>query len=270
MSSVRILLLTGVATAALVAGARAADLPPILQHAPPVPVEAFGGWYLRGDIGMSNQNVDRAVFDFGTLPQPTQVRRLQAGFDSAPIFGLGLGYQFNSWLRGDITGEYRGKSSFSAYEIVTSGGATFSENNTAKKSEWVALANVYVDLGTWWCLTPFVGAGVGVSYNRISDFQDINVITNGHNFAPDAGKWNLAWALHAGVAYKVTPGFTVELAYRYLNLGDASTGGPITGWDGTYQGAGYRFYDIDSHDLKVGMRWMLNSPPVVAPLMTKG
>ena len=29
------------------------------------------------------------------------------------------------------------------------------------KSEWVVLANAYVDLGTWWCMTPFIGAGVG-------------------------------------------------------------------------------------------------------------
>ena len=31
----------------------------------------------------------------------------------------------------------------------------------ATKSEWVVLANAYVDLGTWWCMTPFIGAGVG-------------------------------------------------------------------------------------------------------------
>lgn len=270
MSGVRVLMLTGVATLATLAGANAADLPPILHHAPPVPVEAFGGWYLRGDIGMSNQSVDEAIFDFGRLPAPTRVNRVQAGFDSAPIFGLGIGFQFNPWLRADITGEYRGKASFSAYEIVTAAGNTFGESNTAKKSEWVGLVNAYIDLGTWWCITPFVGAGIGFAHNRISDFQDINVVTNGHNYAPDGTKWNFAWALHAGVAYKVTPGFTVELAYRYLNLGDAQTGGPITGYDGTYQGAAYRFNNIDSHDLKLGVRWMLEQPVAPMPVVTKG
>jgi hypothetical protein len=28
-------------------------------------------------------------------------------------------------------------------------------------SSAVFLANGYVDLGTWWCFTPFIGAGVG-------------------------------------------------------------------------------------------------------------
>ena len=35
----------------------------------------------------------------------------------------------------------------------------------------VFLANAYVDLGTWWCVTPFIGAGVGTSYNQDFGFQ---------------------------------------------------------------------------------------------------
>ena len=61
------------AGAALVIGAQAAgaaDLPPIIQEAPPVPVAEFGGWYLRGDIGFSNQRVRDVIFvdSGGTVP----------------------------------------------------------------------------------------------------------------------------------------------------------------------------------------------------------
>jgi opacity protein-like surface antigen len=35
---------------------------------------------------------------------------------------------------------------------------------TADIESWVGLANGYVDLGKWWCVTPYVGAGLrGVS-----------------------------------------------------------------------------------------------------------
>ena len=34
------------------------------------------------------------------------------------------------------------------------------------------MANAYVDLGTWWCLTPYVGAGVGMANIKISGFRD--------------------------------------------------------------------------------------------------
>lgn len=44
---------------------------------------------------------------------------------------------------------------------------------SGSKSEWLILANAYVDLGTWWNITPFVGAGVGMSRNTISGFTDL-------------------------------------------------------------------------------------------------
>ena len=40
------------------------------------------------------------------------------------------------------------------------------------KTEWLFLTNAYIDLGTWWCVTPFIGAGIGASRNTISNFMD--------------------------------------------------------------------------------------------------
>ncbi len=47
--------------------------------------------------------------------------------------------------------------------------------------------------------------------------------SNSVTYFADNGKWNFAWAAHAGLAYKVSPGFTVELAYSYMDLGDAQS-----------------------------------------------
>ena len=76
---------------------------------------------------------------------------------------------------------------------------------------------------------------------------------------------------HAGLAYKVTPNFTVELAYRYLDMGDGLTG-DLRAFDGT-NGINnpMTFKNITSHDLKLGVRWDLTSPQVYAPpLIRKG
>ena len=77
------------------------------------------------------------------------------------------------------------------------------------KSEWLVLANAYVDLGTWWCVTPFIGAGVGGARVTIANFTDqrsptMAPVCCGSAFADNVSKWNFAWALHAGLAYKVT------------------------------------------------------------------
>lgn len=272
MGSVKAIMFAGAAACLALGTATAADLPPLPQI-PPIPAEPFGGWYLRGDIGMSNQRVsklDNALF--ASAIGLTWLDR--GGFDSAPIFGVGLGYEFNRWLRADITGEYRGSSTFRALDRYTDAllpGGFGTNDYVVRKHEWVALANLYVDLGTWWCVTPFIGAGVGLANVNFTGFRDVNVPAAGVAYAGDGSKWNFAWALHAGVAYKVNPGLTVELAYRYLNMGDGLTGDLIA-YDGT--NAIYNpmyFKDITSHDVKLGVRWNLEPAPYPAPpLVTKG
>ncbi len=90
-------------------------------------------------------------------------------------------------------------------------------------------------------------------------------------YGDSVAKWNFAWAVHAGVAYKVTPGFTVELAYRYLDMGNGLTGDLRTFDGGNAINNPTTFRGITSHDLKLGVRWDLSSPPAYAPpLRRKG
>lgn len=274
MGSVKRIVLAGVAACIAIGHASAADLPPIIQQAPPVPVEPFGGWYLRGDIGMSNQRVgklDNVLF--AAANGLTWLDR--GGFDSAPIFGVGVGYEFNRWFRADVTGEYRGKSTFHAldrYVDLALPGGFGTNDYTVRKHEWVALVNAYVDLGTWLCVTPFIGAGAGLANVNLTGFRDVNIPAGGVAYAGEGSNWNFAWALYAGLAYKVTPGFTVELAYRYLNMGDGATG-DIIAYDGTnLVNNPMHFKDITSHDVKLGVRWSLEPGPVYMPppLVRKG
>ena len=160
---------------------------------------------------------------------------------------------------------------------ITFPGGVGTDTYHASKNEWVVLANAYVDLGTWWCVTPFIGAGVGGARVSINNFTDQGLANLGAGalpglaFGDNVSKWNLAWALHAGLAYKVSPNFTVELAYRYLDMGDGLTGDLRT-FDGTNNiNNPMTFKNITSHDLKFGVRWNLESPPVYQPpLVRKG
>ncbi|WP_315835368.1 outer membrane protein [Bradyrhizobium prioriisuperbiae] len=274
-------LLAATAASLLSTAALAADLPiaPPPAYAPPPPAD-FGGWYLRGDIGISNQSVKRLnnALDANLITQNQTL-----GFDSAGIYGLGVGYQINNWFRVDATGEYRASANFHGRDLNTFpvGGGPIGagvDNYSASKSEWLFLANAYVDLGTWWCVTPFIGAGVGTSRVTISNFTDQGLASFGAGalpssaFADSASKWNFAWAVHAGLAYKVTPGLTMELAYRYVDLGDGITG-DIKAFDGTNNVVNpMTFKHITSQDVRLGVRWSLDPTPVYAPrpLITKG
>ena len=107
---------------------------------------------------------------------------VQKDIQDADHFGFGVGYEVNNWLRFDVTGEYRTKAAFKATGSYTdfcpSGGVCF-DVNQGNISSSVFMANAYIDLGTWWCLTPYIGAGVGGAYNRITGVQDNGIISNG-------------------------------------------------------------------------------------------
>ncbi|MBN9600890.1 MAG: porin family protein [Afipia sp.] len=269
--------LAAAAVSLLSSAAFAADLPLAPPpYAPPPPAD-FGGWYLRGDIGMTNQRLKK--LDSATAQQNPGMVDVGMGFDSSPLFGVGVGYQFNSWFRADVTGQYRGRANFHGSNPLIFSPTSFqSDNYSGSKSEALFMINAYADLGTWWCVTPFVGVGVGTSYNMISGFRDDNIQVNGGvtnasvaTFA-DRGSWNFAWAAHAGLGYKVSPSLTLELAYSYVNLGSARPGA-YTLLNGSGGPSSIVMKDITSHDVKFGVRWAIDPGPAYLPpppLVTKG
>ena len=251
--------------------ANAADLP---TYMPPVEDYAPTGWYLRGDIGMTNQRFKGLHQRLYDVPGTT-VEAVGFGWDSSTFFGIGAGYKFNDWMRADITGEYRGKANFHGSDHVTFNGGEGVDNYSGSKSEWVFLANAYLDLGTWWCVTPYVGAGVGMANVRIHGFRDDGFNNFGIStaYAADADKWNFAWAAHAGITYKVTQSMNIDLGYRYLSLGNGTTGATRAFDNSFVNGGPFTFKDISSHDVKLGVRWMLEPTPrsqPLPPLMRRG
>lgn len=255
-------LAAGLALAMTAGAALAADMPdykapsPKLEPLPP-PVELGGNWYLRGHIGMSNQRVSDLHHPlFEVTPELTVHDK---NFESGNLFGGGIGYRANEWLRFDVTGEYRAETGFHGLDTWFDSGAGVTRFNdyTAKKSEWLLLANAYVDLGTWKGLTPYVGGGVGAARNTIHSFRDRGIDGFGSptlGFADSASKWNFAWALHGGLGFEVTDQLSLDLGYSYVDLGDAETG-TIRSYDGAATIQPMEFKRLTSHDVKLGLRW---------------
>ncbi|HVZ14347.1 MAG TPA: acyloxyacyl hydrolase [Bauldia sp.] len=269
MGRLKIAALSGAALFFLPAvAAHAADIPQI-----PAPIKVGGGWYLRGDIGFTNQSVGSLFNAQYEAPGTVSITNVSRGFEAAPFAGVGVGYQFNDNFRMDVTGEYRAGATFHGLDIYDNTLAdpeVGTDEYTGIKTEWTFLANAYWDMGTWHNITPYLGAGIGASFNTISGFTDVNTVTSGVAYGATETQTSLAWALYAGLGMKVTDNLTIDLGYRYIDLGNAHSGNLIA-YDGTDDiDNPMEFRHLTSQDFKVGFRWALGGgssksyyPPVV-------
>ena len=257
--------------------AGAADLLPPPPPPPPLAVEFGGGWYLRGDVGAGALELRKTIaVDVTSPPAPYKYERVEDHVGDQVFVGGGVGYQWNAWFRGDITAEYRTQAEWRfGTRDVTPGTSGKGYNITnGKFATILAMANGYVDLGEWYGVMPFIGGGVGVAHHMFSGVTDTGYgdYAGGIGYGPSKDKTNFAWALHAGVGYDVTPNLKLELAYRYLNMGDAHSGtvGCIPGTCEAGLKTVYKVRELESHDVKIGFRYLLGGPVLAAampPLM---
>ena len=285
--------------------ARAADMfaPPQVQAVngrAPEAQEWGTGWYLRGSVSASRDNVPQLSADIAT-----KLRGFGAGAE------IGMGYNVNQWFRMDVTGGWRKARDLSAtganvtcpYALTglttqttaiqigylwDSAKETCAPKQTAHLSQFDVLLNGYVDLGTWSGITPYIGAGVGMSsvraqtnlnYYKTSDgslyaadlsptgtFPHIWVDAFGRTINPqptvsfakqiwsrslNKATSNLAWALMGGVAVNLSENAKLDIGYRYLSSGSyTSLPSPITGLTKTTK--------LSSQEVRLGIRYMVD------------
>jgi opacity protein-like surface antigen len=254
--------------------ARAADMLP-----PPPMVEAplrgaiiadpgeMSGWYIRGDVGV---NINTATYDStfnatnalgGPAPLISTLGVPQKSLGDTAFIRAGFGYQFNNWFRADITAEHHTSAQYHktlTYTQFCPVGSTFCQDTySGDVGANVFLVNGYVDLGTWYGLTPYVGAGVGLASLKMQGLTDTSSGQAGTagGTAPDTSKSGLAWAVMAGLSYNINSRLKLEMGYRYLNMPKLTSGAILCTSvpDCFFERQGVK---MSSSDFHIGMRWM--------------
>ena len=105
--------------------------------------------------------------------------------------------------------------------------------------------NGYLDLGTWYGITPYLGAGAGVANLRTHDYSS----TAAPPFASGLShsEWKFAYAVMTGVGYSIAPNITVDAGYRYVNFGNVTTASDAFG--------AMTLKNLAAHEVRVGVRW---------------
>ena len=264
-------LFVGIAT-----GAQAFDLPPMVEEAPEIPgITAASGWYIRGDLGYNaGIKMDNPSYRIHNSATDSYHSR---SFDRTRLDGdfslsAGAGYQFNDFFRSDMTLDYfraslDGKSGRSSpCSVIEGAGTNCQFSHKQSLSALSLLANGYVEGGTYFGITPYLGAGAGVA----------NVDWSGHNTTKHcvsnsggcskysdyktretggAESWRFAYALMAGASYDISRNTKIDFGYRYYNI----AGGDMFDWS-TYEakrgalGGKGKDKGFSRHEFRVGLR----------------
>ena len=234
MTGARTIVIAAFGALAFVANASAADMPQ-LRPVEVVPAMDLAGWYLRADLGYRGTMIRRSETP-GPFANP-----VTNDLDGTFWGGVGAGFKWHQ-IRTDLTVDATPPATYTG----SGGGAAAS----ARIQTFTGLANAYYDIGTWWRVTPYIGAGIGLAHVRVSDYQSLTTppLSNVDTF----GRTNMAWALMAGLNYQFWRNLSVDVGYRFLDQGDALTGTDASG--------ALVLKDLQSHEVRIGLRWMYGAP----------
>lgn len=224
-----------------VASAQAADMPGGWAP-PPIMVPRFSeltsGWYIRLDAGYNWNKI-------GSLDAGTPVTSMT--FQNSPDIGAGFGYKYQ-WMRFELSID-RGFPS--AVRAATAAAVT--QPQYSAKVSWItALGNAYIDMGTWWGFTPYVGAGVGATRLHTENYIDTFFVPV-PNALTKSDATNFSWAAMAGVAFQITPQWAVDVGYRYLDLGQIHN---TTASHLPFDYADFR--KVSNQEVRIGIRFLID------------
>lgn len=262
----------------------------------PIPEIIDSQYYIRFDTG--------GTFDTsGDLDNIGSYYELKADSDlSTSVFGsVGIGKYISRSIRAEVSftvhDDYHlaGKDAQHYHEQLDAVGPDFFDGvNTyptidrnhynvtrtedLKFAQSYGLVSLYYDIHTGTAFTPYVGAGVGVSWRQLKRRYSETAVcdyteNSDYTYPPDAcqpnpdlpdnynvsgtintTRWDIAAALMAGFAYEFTDGIHWDTGYRYLwQNGSMSVSAPTITGDSTIV-----FDSIEQHQVVTGLRFDIN------------
>lgn len=199
---------------------------------------------LLGSGGSFSRNADISV----NLQQwDPAIEGYNANLNNSVVYAVGIGYQFSCLFDVDLEINSRPAYSYSKFQTPVLGSSTpgFLGSKTRKfeLKNVSALINIFVhgsglnlfyDLWYGTIIEPFIGAGLGVSYNKLDNFHSVlaTAFIPGSNNVGSIMNANqksaFAWQFMIGLSLISNAKYGLDLGYRYFNGGNFESNNYIT------------------------------------------
>ena len=185
--------------------------------------------YVRGDIAYSTT-------DIGS----------DGAFAGEGGGGCSLGHR---GLRADVTLGLRGGHDVTVTTGLPAGSG--SHRTRASVASTTVMFNAYYDLRQWYGVTAYIGAGIGLAHNRMDDALLAQNAAGPTHLRGDQTT-ALAWSVMAGAAYRLSGHTTLDIGYRYIDLGRIEGQVLSAAANGLQSAVGD---DLSTHEIKFGVRY---------------
>ena len=205
----------------------------VLIVAAPAAAHAF---YVRAGLFLDGSEPTRFKDKDCASTSPAALYGCGDGVDGEPLsslgdFGttggidLGLGHALTPALRLEAIVQHHPRVPFKGRANFRQ--TTDRQDVSAKLSTLTGMLAAYVDLPALGLpragpLSPFVGAGAGLSRIRIGETR--MEFPRTRTIVPGGRRTGFAWMATAGLAVSLGEKVTLDVAYRYTDYGDATTG----------------------------------------------
>lgn len=196
-------------------------------------------WYARAVIGYESSQSADFFDDDCSSSDPPALFGCGTGVDGRPLGAYGdfgsfavldaaVGRRVLPWLRTDVSIAWRP-------HMVYSGEANFrgvpgNQPVDSTASAFTAMLNVFIDL-VYKAETPlsrfqpYIGGGVGISYNRLDSMTYLfpELTTHKISVTPSGSSVHPAYTLALGTGIVISERISLDIAYRWSHLGRVET-----------------------------------------------
>lgn len=204
--------------------------------------ESRSSFYLLAGSGASFANPANLSFDANMWSGSPDGYNSTLG--DSPLYTAGVGYVWNDAINMDVSYAYRGLYSYDKFQLPAPTASADPNPLTVSRTRYFDLSsnallfnitilgqglkNQLVYTTTTGLVQPFIGGGLGVSYNTVSNFHTILADTNySTSVMADNTQASLAYQFNAGLEWSYKR-VAVDLGYRYFNGGTYSSNNYLT------------------------------------------
>ena len=159
---------------------------------PVLAADSDDGFYTRADIGY--------------------VYVTENGVKKGYAAQTGFGQKWGGFLRSEFTFEYTRVRLIGPDAFDAAG-----QGVRSRLPSWAAMTTTYADLFSYKGVTPYVGAGIGMSRNDLPDMVGYGQQKFGDSV------FRLAWKAAAGIGVDLPKNLVLDIGYVYADLGRFST-----------------------------------------------